>query len=390
MKLGWLTIIFPISILYACRILGLFLLIPVFTLFAPQLQDANSFRIGLALGMYGLAQSLMQIPFGLCSDYFGRKPLINFGLVLLLLGSIIGAYSTSIWGMIGARFLQGTGAIGSVLLALLSDLTPLQDRAKAMAVIGVSIGVSFSLAMMLAPVITLFFGLSAIFYFTACLAILGLIINYSIIPNSKLKPTRKNISFRPFLQCIKNKSLLNLNIGILFQHACLTSLFFVLPLKLKVFISLGIISASWQAYLPIIGGSFLVMAIIIFIAEKNRKLILVLKGSILTIAVAQLLLGYCENSYNGLITNTFIYFIAFNLLEAILPSQVSKSVDPAIRGTAMGIYSTFQFIGIFLGATMAGLIYSYKNASLVFYFNALLALLWFIINASLAQKEVVD
>lgn len=380
MKSRWLPIVLPIAALYSCRILGLFLLIPVFTLFASHLQDATSFRIGLALGMYGLTQAIMQIPFGLCSDYFGRKPLINLGLVMLLLGSLIGAYSESIWGIIIARCLQGAGAIGSALLALTGDLIAINDRAKAMAVIGVSIGISFSLAMVVAPLITLFTGLSGIFYVTAILAILGLIINAALIPTPTHIIVQNNLSIKPFMRCLKDPALLQLNFGILLQHASLTALFFVLPLELKKFIYAGNIGASWQAYLPIILSAFFIMAPIIYFAEKTHKLTIVLKISILLITISQLILARFSTSYSWFFVGLFFYFIAFNLLEAILPSQISKKADPAIKGTAMGIYSTFQFFGIFLGATLAGFVYHHADASGVFYLNTSIALLWFIIQ----------
>lgn len=380
MKSNWLSTVCPIAALYSCRILGLFLLIPVFTMFASSLQDATSFRIGLALGIYGLTQAIMQIPFGLCSDYFGRKPLINIGLIMLLVGSLIGAYSSSIWGIIIARCLQGAGAIGSALLALTGDLISFNDRAKAMAVVGVSIGVSFSLAMVLAPFITMFTGLSGIFYVTALLAVLGLIINLTLIPTPAVIVIQNGLSVKPFIQCLKNSTLLRLNIGILVQHASLTSLFFVLPLELKKFISAGNISASWQIYLPIITSAFILMAPIIYFAEKKQKLTLTLKTSVLIIAISQIILEYFSTSYYCFLIGLFLYFIAFNLLEAILPSQISKKADPAIKGTAMGIYSTFQFFGIFIGATLAGFIYNYADAAGVFYFNIGISLLWFIIT----------
>lgn len=381
MNISWSRVVLPIASLYACRMLGLFLLIPVFTLFAPQLNGATPARIGIAFGAYGLAQACMQIPFGFLSDRLGRKPMIAFGLTLLIIGSLIGALTHSIWGMMFARALQGVGAIGSVLLALLGDLTPSTHRAKAMALIGVTIGVSFSLAMVLGPLITYYTSLAGIFYFTALLASLGLVVLYTLIPSvqqEKLMPNA-HAELKPFLLSLKNTQLQKLNLGIFIQHACLTSMFYVLPLQLKTFVLMGKLIVTWHFYLPIVFISFLIMAPIIFMAEKKQRLEHILKISILILACSQVLLSYSATTWLGLIGSVLIYFVAFNLLEALLPSQVSKCCASNIRGTAMGIYSTCQFLGIFAGATLAGLLYPHWGESGIFFCNATLCLIWLVI-----------
>jgi MFS family permease len=376
MKISWSKVVFPIASLYACRMLGLFLLIPVFTLFASHLEGATPQLIGIAFGAYGLAQACMQIPFGLLSDYFGRKPLIAFGLILLLIGSIIGAFSHSIWWMILARTLQGFGAIGSVLLALLSDLTPSSDRAKAMAVIGVTIGVSFSLAFVLSPLITQAFGLAGIFHFISVLASLGLVLLYAFIPSPQIKRSTLP-GLQTFTANLRNRELQKLNFGIFVQHACLTSMFYVLPLRLKTFMLMDKLSVTWHFYLPIVMISFLVMAPILVLAEKKQYLESTLKISIVVLVISQALLGWYSFSWVGLICNVFIYFVAFNLLEALLPSQVSKNTPSELRGTAMGIYSTCQFFGIFAGAVIAGWLYPYWGDFGIFIINAMLSAIWF-------------
>lgn len=376
MKLSWSKVVFPIAGLYACRMLGLFLLIPVFTLFATKLDGSTPQLIGIAFGAYGLSQACMQIPFGMLSDRLGRKPMIAFGLLLLVVGSLLGAWTHSIWGMICARALQGFGAIGSVLLALLGDLTPATDRAKSMAVIGITIGVSFSLALILGPLMTQFNGLSSIFYFIAVLASLGLLILYTTIPSPPpSEPTFHN--HKPFAACLRNHALQKLNVGIFIQHACLTAMFYVLPLRLKSFILIGKLDVSWHFYLPIVLASFLLMVPIVVIAEKKQQLDFTLKSSVFLLICSQALLGWYSTAWMGLIFNVMFYFVAFNLLEALLPSQVSKHAPAIQRGTAMGIYSTCQFLGIFVGASLAGWLYPHWGDAGIFCANVMLCSLWF-------------
>jgi MFS family permease len=376
MKLLWSKVVFPIASLYACRMLGLFLLIPVFTLFATKLDGATPQLIGVAFGAYGLAQACMQIPFGLLSDRLGRKPMIGFGLVFLLIGSLLGAMTHSIWGMIMARAIQGFGAIGSVLLALLSDLTPASGRAKAMAVIGVTIGMSFSLSLIISPLLTQHDGLTSIFYLMAILASLGLVLLYTYIPAPATIQPGSMISRKPFRLSLQNRFLQKLNLGIFIQHACLTALFYVLPLRLKSFMLMGKLSVTWTFYLPIVFASFLLMAPIIAMAEKKQQLERVLKISVFMLALSQLLLIWYSNAWSGLIITVFIYFVAFNLLEALLPSQVAKHASTEQRGTAMGIYSTCQFLGIFAGAALAGWIYPHWGEMGVFAANATMCGIW--------------
>ena len=231
MKNSWLNSVIPIAALFSFRMLGLFMLIPVFTVYANHLTAATPMLMGIALGSYGLSQGLLQIPFGMLSDRFGRKPIITIGLLLFACGSLLGAFSTSIYSMIIARTLQGTGAIGSVLIALLADLTPDEQRTKAMAVIGVSIGLSFSLAMVLSPAITHYFGLSGIFYLTSFLALLGLVLLHAVIPTPKKEPFHIDSEANPalFKEVLYNRHLQRLNLGIFCQHFILTATFFPSP-----------------------------------------------------------------------------------------------------------------------------------------------------------------
>ncbi len=391
LSLSWSKVVFPIAGLYACRMFGLFLLIPVFTLFASQLAHATPEKVGVAFGAYGLAQALMQIPFGLLSDHYGRKKMIALGLILLMMGSLIGAQAQSIEMMLLARLLQGAGAIGSVLLALLSDLTPSHDRAKAMAVIGATIGLSFSLSLILGPWLTQHDGLSAVFYFMALLAVLGLVLLVTVVPqphHPNLTPLKASFKIAPFFDCLKNVSLQQLNLSIFIQHACLTALFYVLPLRLNTYKNLGFIDVSWHFYLPIVLLSFLIMAPIIAVAEQRQKLRPTFFSALFCLILSQLSLQLWGQQWLGFILSVFVYFVGFNLLEALLPSQVSKSAPSTHRGTAMGIYSTAQFLGIFAGGVYAGLLYPRYGEMGVYLTNLCLCLLW--LGTRLSSRSIAD
>lgn len=378
MTQAWYKTAIYIASLFAFRMLGLFMLIPVFTIYAVKLHHATPYLIGLALGSYGLAQGLLQIPFGMLSDKYGRKPIILIGFGLFAIGSLIGALSTSIYGMIIARTIQGAGAIGSVLIALLSDLVPDERRTHSMAIIGSTIGMSFSLAMILSPYITKYFGLSGIFYLTIILAILGVLILFNFIPNSNIqKINQEKLKFKDILI---NKNLIPLNMGILIQHLVLTSSFFAIPMLLAKQIKAGVITNLWSFYLPVVLLGFLLMIPFIIITERKRKVKPAFISAVLITLITQLILIYKHHDYNYLQTNLIIYFIAFNFLEANLPSLISKVAPSNIRGTAMGVYSSCQFLGIFIGGSLAGIIFKAYSFSGIFTLNSIALIIWLLLN----------
>lgn len=378
MKYTWSKTVFPIAAIFSFRMLGLFLLIPVFTIYATKLHGATPTLIGFALGGYGLTQGLLQIPFGMLSDKIGRKPMITIGLILFALGSLVGALSESIYGMIIARVLQGTGAIGSVLIALLADLTPDEQRTKAMAVIGMTIGTSFSLAMVLSPAITHYFGLAGIFYLTIILAIFGILLLHIIIPNPLKERFHSDSETNPalFKSVISNPHLQRLNLGIFCQHFILTATFFAIPLILSHQVQQGHLTEQWHFYLPLMIFSFLVMIPFIILAEKKKLMKAVFIMSVLICTVTQALLAITYENWLSLCFLMFAYFVAFNILEASLPSMVSKQANPNNKGTAMGIYSTSQFLGIFAGGAMAGILYQWHSSAAIFFTNTIIAFVW--------------
>ncbi|WP_035890527.1 MFS transporter [Legionella norrlandica] len=382
MKYSWNKTVIPIAAIFSFRLLGLFLLIPVFTLYAGHLIGSTPALIGLALGSYGLAQGLLQIPFGVLSDKIGRKPMIAIGLALFAVGSLFGAITNSIYGMIFARTLQGTGAIGSVLIALLADLTPDEQRTKAMAVIGITIGTSFSLAMIIGPALTHYQGLSGVFYLTTLLAALGIVLLYLVIPDPLKEQfhTDSEASVSLIKAVICDFHLQRLNLGIFCQHYILTATFYAMPMLLKYHIEQGHLNQQWHFYLPLMLLSFALMVPFIIISERKKRLKSVFIISILLVVLAQGLLVSTSQNWYYLCFLMFIYFISFNILEATLPSLVSKQANPKNKGTAMGIYSTSQFLGIFFGGALAGILYQWHSHQAIFLINMIVASIWFIIS----------
>lgn len=383
MKHSWRQTVFPIATIFSFRLLGLFMLIPIFTLYANELTHSTPMLIGVALGSYGLSQGLLQIPFGMLSDRYGRKSLITVGLILFTIGSLIGALAHSIEWMIAARILQGAGAIGSVLMALLADLTPDERRTKAMAVVGITIGVSFSLAMIISPILANYAGLAGIFYLTATLAVCGILLLHLVIPTPSKDPFHQHNVINPqqFRQVLKNPHLQRLNVSIFFQHLMLTSTFYVLPLLLKQHIQQNHLSEPWHFYLPLMLSAFVFMIPAITLSERKNKMKQVFILAVVLSTLSQLMLAFFNSNWISLCMTMLVYFVAFNILEATLPSQISRQADTSSKGTAMGIYSSSQFLGIFTGGALAGVAFHYAGNTGIFMFNAGIGLFWIVIAA---------
>ncbi|MDP3560146.1 MAG: MFS transporter [Legionellaceae bacterium] len=379
----WSRTVWPIALLFSFRLIGLFALIPVFSVLATHYAGATPAKIGLALGIYGLTQAMFQMPFGWLSDKFGRKPLILIGFVLFALGSFLGAVATSLQMIIFARMLQGGGAVGSVLIALLADLTREEERTRAMAVIGMSIGLSFGLAMVFSPYIAQKTGLSGIFYATTGLSLLGICITAFYLPFPPLKTTTAEspLHWSRFTMVLQESVLRRLDFGIFCQHTLLTSSFFVIPLWLKDFATQGHgFNIEWF-YLLVVFGAFLLMLPWMIWSEKKKKMPRAFHIAIGIIVLFQGILIFSGSTWWMFCMAVFGYFIGFHLIEAALPAFVAKYAHPEAKGTAMGIYSTCQFLGIFAGGSLAGLLYGHYGAAAVFCMNTLIALLWWTIGS---------
>jgi predicted MFS family arabinose efflux permease len=361
--------------IFGLRMLGMFLILPVFALYAKTLTD-NHALIGLALGMYGLTQAVLMIPFGMASDRIGRKPVIIFGLLLFAAGSFMAASATSIEGIILGRAIQGAGAISAALTALLADLTREEKRTHAMALIGSTIGLSFAVSLAAGPAIYRWIGIPGMFDMTGILSLLAILVILFVTPNPGKTAFHSDAESNParFKDVLRNPELLRLNWGIFSLHASQMAMFNVVPFAL---IHDGLKAPDhWEVYLPVVIISFVFMVPVIIFGEKRGKLKQTLVGSVLLMVLAQLTLAATMNLIWGVALALLLFFIAFNVLEASLPSLISKIAPPEAKGTAMGVYNTSQAIGLFTGAAVGGLLVQHVGYYAVFVFCAVLMLIW--------------
>jgi MFS family permease len=382
---------FSLASIYAFRMLGLFMIYPIFSLYAQQLPDATPFLIGLALGIYGLAQAVLQIPFGMLSDRIGRKAIITFGLILFALGSLLAAHAHTLTGIIWGRVFQGAGAIGSSLTALVADSTRDEHRLKAMSIVGMTIGLSFTLAIIVGPILNTWIGVPGIFALTAVLAVIAIVVLWFVVPTPKQIRHHRDSqpSGKKFLHALKNRELLRLDSGIFLLHATLTATFIAIPLALYHVAHMPI-NHQWIIYLPAMILSFVAMVPFIIIAETRQKMKAVFVSAIAALALSQGLLWLFHASAIVIAFLLFLYFTAFILLEASLPSLVSKIAPLANKGTALGIYSSAQFLGIFFGGVLGGLIYHHFSFDGLFGFNLILALIWLVIAITMKTPRALS
>ena len=377
-----------LSSIMSFRMLGLFMILPVFSVYAEQFTGATPTLIGVTLGIYGLTQACLQIPFGMLSDRIGRKPVIFAGLLLFLLGSVLAALSHSIYLLMLARALQGAGAIGSTVLALVADLTPESQRGKAMAFVGMMIGLSFTIAMILGPSLAHWFSLSGIFWFTAILAVVAMLLTLLLSnpPGSLRSPT-------PFFKggdsVFKNPQLLRCDFSIFTLHAILTSLFIVIPLILTKQL---VLTSSEQIYfyLIILIVSFAIAVPFIVVAEKRKKIKPVFLGAITVIFLVLCLFYFVVKNVPTICVFLLLFFTAFTVLEALLPSLVSKIVPPKKKGAAMGVYSSSQFLGIFFGGAVGGAAFAHAGIAGVFGMGAVLSGIWLCVIFKTALHPLTD
>ena len=369
---------FALAGLFAARMLGLFLLLPVFSVAALGLAGGDDpARVGLALGMYGLTQACMQIPFGLASDRWGRRPVVLIGLLLFVVGSVICALSNDIFWITIGRAVQGSGAISAAVTAWLADATRPEVRTRAMAMVGGSIGLSFALALVLAPLIVGAGGLAGLFWSIALLGVVCLAVARFVVPVVPLeaKPAQPA---RP-MQVLTHIDLLRLNFGVFCLHLIQVAMFVVVP---PLFIKLGGLSSAelWKVYLPVILGSFIFMVPLIFVAEKKRAHRAMLRLAVAGLVVVFALLPLASQGFYLLAAGLTAFFVMFNVLEALQPSLVSRVAPPELKGLALGFYNTAQAAGLFLGGSLGGALVVWGGASAVFWAACALSALWLLVT----------
>jgi len=373
--------------IYSLRMLGIFLILPIFSIYASELSGSpTEFQIGLAFGIYGLTQAILQIPFGMSSDRFGRKPMIYLGLLLFMIGSLVAGVAEEIEWVIIGRAIQGSGAISAVLTAFLSDLTSDKSRTKGMAIIGASIGLTFAISLVISPILNKFIGVSGIFFLMAFLACIALGVVKFFIQEPSNKKKIKSATSKDIKNILNNFDLNRLNFGIFTLHASQISMFMAVPFYL---LDQGQLSLDqhWSIYLLVLVISFIFTVPMIIFSEKNNKSKTFFIFSIFLIFLTQFLFIYFADGIIGIIIALIVYFIGFNYLEASLPSLVSKLAPIQRRGLALGVYNTSQSLGIFVGGSLGGLIASFYSYQGAFLFCSLPIIIWLFLSISMKMPS---
>lgn len=361
-----------LSLIYALRMIGMFMVLPVLALYARALPvPASDLQIGLAIGLYGLTQAALQIPLGWLSDRIGRRPVVIGGMLVFALGSFIAAGATSIEGVLLGRAVQGMGAVSAAVSAWLADVTRTEVRTTAMAILGVGMGAAFILALVLGPVLAGVVGVPGLFLLTGVAALTSLpILLWAVPTGPRLPPTAGGLRM-----ALSSGTLMRLNGGILVLHATMAALFVAAPLALADTLSLPM-AAHWKVYLPVLLLSIVPVFPVIRATERYGRMPVVFVGAIGLLAVALGLLALGAHTAAVLLVALLMFFIAFNFLEGALPSLISRAAPPAFKGAALGVYASGQFLGGFSGGLLGGLALGWGGVSAVFAVAAVLPLLW--------------
>ena len=376
-----------LSGIFGLRLLGMFVILPVFAIYAEHLPGGDNLTlVGLAIGAYGLTQALLQIPFGWWSDRYGRKPVVYIGLVIFAVGSFVAALAPNIYMVIFGRMLQGAGAISAAVIAMTADLTREDQRAKAMAMIGSTIGVAFALSLVASPWLNSLIGVPGIFALTGVLALGAMLVMWRVIPDAPQVPPAPGRALKDFWHVLTDPQLARLNWGIFALHAVLMALFIVVPFGLR---DVGLpVGSHWQVYLPVMLGSFVLMMPAVLQAGNPVLLRRWFIVSIAVLLVAHLALPWLQSSVWLLSLFLLAFFAPFNALEAMLPTLTTRLAPAHAKGTAIGLYSTIQFFGTFLGASAGGVLYKNWGAGAVIGFDVVLLAIWLILALGMRVPPV--
>jgi MFS family permease len=369
-----------LAAVFGIRMLGLFLIMPVIAIYGQAYPDYTPLLVGLAIGAYGLTQALLQIPMGMLSDRIGRRPVIIGGLLVFAAGSVVAAYADTLAGVVVGRALQGMGAIAAAILALAADITRDQQRPKVMALIGMCIGLSFALALVLGPLLAGVIGLSGLFLFTAVSSLLGILVFVLAVPKVEARSGKGDVvPLRGEIKSLlSHPQLARLNAGVFVLHCILTAFFVVVPMQL---VAGGLVSEqhAWL-YLPALLGSFVLMIPLLIRAERTQQQPFYFRLAIILLAAGIVIIGFIPAHWPYLVTAIVLFFAGFNFLEATLPSSLTRFAPAGRKGGASGIYATAQFLGAFVGGVSGGLVQQHFGLLGVGIFCLVLLLCWFIIS----------
>jgi len=349
-----------IAAIFFARMMGLFMVMPVMSLYGMELKGASLTLLGIAIGVYGLTQALLQIPLSMLSDIYGRKRIMLWGLAAFVVGSFCAIFADNIWALIACRALQGAGAIAGTSMALLADSSTVQTRTKVMAFVGISIGASFVFSLIAGPLLANHFGLQGIFIASTILAVFAFAVCFFIIEEGNVKLNRDRLGSHKFLNVMKDKTLMSFFISVFILHLVMTASFVSIPIILEQE-HLFARDSHWKVYLGVFFVALLLMGPFARPSTDPEKLKKIYSGSTAIMGLVLLVLAVSHHAIYFLLFFLCIYFTCFNLLEALLPSLLSQHVDEQHRATAMGAFSTFQFMGAFFGGLSAGIVMQYAN-----------------------------
>ena len=373
--------------IFGLRLLGMFVILPVFAIYAERLPGGDDLTlVGIAIGAYGLTQAILQIPFGWWSDRYGRKRIIYIGLAVFAFGSFVAAAAADIYLVILGRVLQGAGAISAAVMAMAADLTRDEHRTKAMAMIGSTIGLAFAFSLVASPWLEGHIGVPGLFVMTGALALAAMLVVWLVVPNASETRHAPRTGLRDFWIVLLDPQLARLNYGIFALHAVLMALFIVVPFSLR---DAGLpLAQHWKVYLPVMLASFVLMLPAILGNRAARWLKSYFIASIALLLIAHLALPWLGGSAVLLGIFLLLFFTPFNVLEAMLPSLTSRLAPARMKGGAIGVYSSVQFLGTFFGAVTGGYLYGRWGATGVVIADALLLVIWLVATIGMRAPQV--